>query len=103
MSEKLKELHKLSSKHRDALEESGTISCFHCLEDSSFEEIEEWIDWQDTALCPKCGIDACLPKQDEEILIEMNDCYFNYVIKYDNEGNRGRYRIRNPKFKDEVE
>jgi hypothetical protein len=35
--------------------------CFYCIPVFDVEEIEEWIDGGQTALCPHCGIDSVLP------------------------------------------
>ena len=44
-------------------------------------EIERYIDDGQTALCPKCGIDAIIPDSieesvDENIIAEMNEYWF---------------------------
>nr|WP_316628806.1 cytoplasmic protein [uncultured Brevundimonas sp.] len=56
----LKQAHSYSSQHRKQLESSSLCGCFYC--ETNFEpaRIEEWIDDEDTALCPNCGIDSVI-------------------------------------------
>jgi len=35
--------------------------CIFCFSDVPFVSIKEWIDNDDTAICPLCGIDAVVP------------------------------------------
>ena len=74
----LKEIHDKSSYHRDAIEKSLWCGCFYCLNTFRPEEIEEWIDKSQTALCPKCGIDSVLPHEwtNRRLLEEMREAYF---------------------------
>ncbi|MEH6993745.1 cytoplasmic protein [Neobacillus drentensis] len=55
-----KEAHRFSSHHRKDLERDQVCGCFHCLKIYSPSEITEWVDDDDTALCPYCGIDSVL-------------------------------------------
>lgn len=55
--------HERSSHHRPEVEASEVCGCFYCLATFAPSAIDEWIDEGDggeTALCPKCGIDAVL-------------------------------------------
>ncbi len=52
--------HAFTSHNRTSLMQSDRCGCFHCLAEFSTDEIIEWIDDGDTALCPKCGIDAVI-------------------------------------------
>ena len=52
--------HEWSSYHRETLRESDVCGCFYCLEVFPPSEIEEWTCDDDTALCPKCGIDSVI-------------------------------------------
>jgi hypothetical protein len=56
--------HKHSIYHRNEIEESDTCGCFHCMKVFPPAEIKEWTDKGDpageTAVCPKCGIDAVI-------------------------------------------
>lgn len=71
--------HAFSSLHQKQLEHAGKAGCFYCLEIYPVAEIEEWIDGEQTALCPKCGIDAVLPVTEEvtpEFLKAMQQEWF---------------------------
>ncbi len=52
--------HRASSYHRKAVEASAQCGCFCCECLFAPSEIKEWIDGGQTALCPRCGIDAVL-------------------------------------------
>lgn len=83
----LKKAHKLSSKHREAVEASDLCGCFYCVSTFKPEFIKEWIDLDQTALCPQCGIDSVLPKNnicdaiDLGFLAEMNEYWFKRYSK----------------------
>lgn len=61
---------KLNYCHRAHFEQSGRINpvaeygCYYCGQVYQLAEnpIIEWVDGGQTALCPKCGIDAVIPK-----------------------------------------
>jgi len=73
--------HKWSSYHRETLRQSEVCGCFYCLGIFPPSEIEDWTDDDDTALCPKCGIDSVIgsisgyPIQ-REFLQKMHDHWF---------------------------
>lgn len=52
--------HGHSIRHREEITTSGTCGCFHCEAIVSPAEIRDWIDEDQTALCPHCGIDALI-------------------------------------------
>ncbi|HET7463713.1 MAG TPA: cytoplasmic protein [Longimicrobium sp.] len=52
--------HRFSSRHRAQVMASDLCACFHCRATFAPAEIEEWVDDGQTALCPRCGIDAVL-------------------------------------------
>jgi hypothetical protein len=76
----MKELHDQSSHNFTAIRLAETVGCFYCVSFIDKEKIKEWIEevvgGEDTALCPKCGIDSLLPDVTMEQLKEMNDEYF---------------------------
>ncbi|WGL60086.1 hypothetical protein QEJ31_00520 [Pigmentibacter sp. JX0631] len=62
----------LSFKNRNILEKYKKCSCFYCLKTFETSEITEYVDNNETALCPYCGIDSVvcfengmLPTKDE--------------------------------------
>lgn len=73
-------LHKNSMRNADVLARSSALGCFYCLEWFGFDEIQEWVHEEPTALCPKCGIDSVLGDAQIELtdilLEEMRDVYF---------------------------
>jgi hypothetical protein len=46
--------------HRADIEPSRLCGCFYCKEMFSPDQIVEWVDEDDTALCPICGIDSVI-------------------------------------------
>lgn len=63
--------HKLCTRNREALGKSERAGCFYCLSTFAPSEIEEWLDKEVTALCPRCGIDSVLPETDTYPLDEL--------------------------------
>lgn len=53
-------VHRFSIRHRTQLEASDRCGCFYCLAVFSPSDIVTWIDGDDTALCPTCGIDSVI-------------------------------------------
>lgn len=49
---------KLATRNRERLQNSEKAACYYCLETFAADSIEEWTDDDETALCPKCGIDS---------------------------------------------
>ena len=88
----LESIWRFCTRHRGLLERSEAAGCFHCLSVFAPADIAEWIDEPpagdgrahaapgDTALCPRCGIDAVLPSAalpiTRELLAEMAEHYF---------------------------
>jgi hypothetical protein len=71
--------HGLSSRHRKQLTHVGRAGCFYCLALFDTAEITDWIDDGQTALCPRCGIDAVLPATEDvtpEFLKQMQEYWF---------------------------
>ena len=68
--------------HRAELEESVTCGCFYCRKTFAPAEIREWANGDDTALCPRCGIDSVigsasgLPVQEPAFLGAMHRRWF---------------------------
>ncbi len=52
--------HAHSINHRAEIEASGSCGCFYCMRVFDRQQIEEWTDEGQTALCPHCGIDSVL-------------------------------------------
>ena len=63
--DKIREAHKFCIRHRLQITNSKTCGCFYCISIFHPSEIVEWIhengdEEEQTALCPKCGIDSVL-------------------------------------------
>mgnify|MGYP000172628636 CR=1 FL=1 len=53
--------HKSSIYNREEIKDSHICGCFSCLSIYPPSDITDWCDQEDeTAICPKCGIDAVL-------------------------------------------
>jgi len=66
-----------AANHRSELGESATCGCFFCFRTFTVGDIRIWIDKNQTALCPKCGIDAVIGtasgfKLDDRFLRKLN-------------------------------
>lgn len=76
----LQALHKLSSYHREDVLRVAEVTCFYCMKHYKPKLIKEWCDKGQTAICPKCGIDAVLPTNlGTEALKEMHERWFSVV------------------------
>jgi len=84
MQGKLQAAHQASANHADDIDDDTECGCFYCQATFRGRDIEEWIDEPQTALCPRCGIDAVLPapalpddmELNEELLREMNAAWY---------------------------
>ena len=77
----LKKLHAYSSHNKDLVAASEKCYCFHCKAVVSTFLIKDFADNGQTAICPKCGIDAMIPDSveeniDTEIITELNEYWF---------------------------
>lgn len=57
--------HKRSIRHRAEIEASTVCGCFYCKEMFAPNDIQDWTDTsnpiaEQTALCPRCGIDSVI-------------------------------------------
>jgi NAD-dependent SIR2 family protein deacetylase len=74
----LQRAHRYCSNHLHLWCKSGLGRCFHCLKTVNRDEIEEWIDGVETAVCPHCGIDALIPAAAESV--DISDDFFFQVM-----------------------
>lgn len=77
----LKKLHAYSSHNKELIEKANKCYCFYCKSSMEKSDIKCYIDNGQTALCPKCQIDAIVPDSiedavDEQIISEMNEYWF---------------------------
>jgi len=58
----------------------GPCRCFHCLHTFLAETITRWIDEDETALCPRCGVDAAVSSfadaLSDALISELQAAYF---------------------------
>lgn len=80
--EELEKFHHPDFRKKERLKESGQLGCFSCGYIFSYYLVENFLESENTALCPICGIDAVIPliefpeSQHEELLGEMYLKYF---------------------------
>jgi hypothetical protein len=80
----LVQAHKSSAAHKMEMLAGSLCGCFHCEQTFLPAEIEDWIEEKiahdETAICPKCGIDSVLsdkfPVSDKAFLTAMNKWWF---------------------------
>jgi hypothetical protein len=76
------EAHPHCTNNRPELDASDVAGCFYCLEVFEPETVVEWVDSDDTAICPKCGIDSVIgsasgyPVSDRQFLTRMHEKWF---------------------------
>ena len=58
----ISEASEYSIRNREGLVPGTQSACYYCLNVYPAEEVTEFTDAGDTALCPYCGIDAVLPQ-----------------------------------------
>lgn len=73
--------HALCTRNRKLLEERDRCGCFYCMNIFHPKEIIDWLDGEETALCPRCGIDSVIYETEEypltvEFLKKMNEYWF---------------------------
>ena len=63
--------------NRRSLSLAQICGCYYCLGEFAADQIAEWVDDNDTALCPRCGVDAVIGfdagSADKELLLQMHD------------------------------
>jgi len=82
LESQLKQAHKCSYKNKELINSAKRCYCFYCLHVFAPFEVKEWVNGEDTALCPKCGIDSiitdnCGPYVDTQFLKEMRGYWFD--------------------------
>ena len=71
------EAHKFSFRNREALSSDMECGCFYCMKIFPPDEIGDWLDDDQTAVCPYCGIDSVIGESSgypltEEDLLKMH-------------------------------
>ncbi|MFO1012519.1 MAG: hypothetical protein U1E50_02040 [Caulobacteraceae bacterium] len=49
-----------TTDNREEIERSTYCGCLMCRKSFLASAIKEWCDWEQTAMCPKCGTDAAV-------------------------------------------
>lgn len=75
-----------ASKHRVEVEASERCGCFFCFRQFVPATIKSWIEANQTALCPHCGMDAVIGSAapyhlDDKFLRRMHGQFFSYRTK----------------------
>ena len=75
-----------ASRHRPELEASDRCGCFSCFRTFATTTIRAWVDNNQTALCPHCGLDSVLgsasPYQlSDAFLRRMHQHHFSFRSK----------------------
>ena len=70
-----------ASRHRAEIQASTRCACYFCFHTFSAATIKAWIDTDQTALCPKCGVDSVIGnaskhRLDEKFLRQMHTHVF---------------------------
>ncbi len=68
----------LSMRNKKALLTNDKAGCYHCLEIFNVNEIKSYTDQGETALCPKCNIDAVISGSS----IDLNKQKLEEIKKY---------------------
>jgi len=56
----IRDAHAHSIHHKQELLSSSDCGCFYCSAVFAPQQIQDWTDDGDTALCPRCGIDSVI-------------------------------------------
>jgi len=74
--EELDNFHKQTTNNKELLQEAQQGVCIYCKNINDYNNIDEYIDDGQTALCPHCGIDAMMLIQEKETLDELHEYFF---------------------------
>lgn len=69
----------LAMRNKKALSNSTKAGCYYCLEIYDPKDIKEYTDQGETAICPKCNIDAVIAENNisKDELKKIHDYWFN--------------------------
>ncbi len=82
MPKDIREAHTHTIGHREEILASKLCGCFSCVTTFTSNKIEEWVDDNDCALCPNCGIDSVIGDKSgypitKEFMSEMHKHWFD--------------------------
>jgi len=71
-----------ASRHRAEIQASARCGCYFCFHTFPHTEIKAWVDSDQTALCPACGIDSVIGdaskhRLDGRFLRQMHTQFFS--------------------------
>ena len=77
----LEKLHTYCTNNRDLVARANRCYCVYCKADMDRREIVDFLELENTAVCPKCGVDAVLPDSIDEtisrsLLQELHEYWF---------------------------
>jgi hypothetical protein len=52
--------HDHAFRQREELSQSDGCGCFYCFQTYSPSEVKTWVDDNQTAICPRCGMDSVI-------------------------------------------
>ena len=85
-SPRLQAVYEHSRLNRRFMTPGGSCRCFHCLLGVAAEQIGQWIDDGQTALCPHCGIDSVLSNAidalSDTLIQQLHAAYFGSARAY---------------------
>jgi len=70
---------KMAMHNRNTLKDK--CGCYHCAKIFTIQDITEWTDNNDTALCPFCNVDSVISEEkdftlNEDLLKKLNQYWF---------------------------
>lgn len=84
MSEKLaREAPIHAMKNKKFIDESEMCGCYNCMQTFSKNDIEQWTDNGQTAICPHCSVDTVLAQSYMNLDKENLQRIHNYWFKND--------------------
>jgi DNA-directed RNA polymerase subunit RPC12/RpoP len=72
----LNAMMQLTTNNKDLLRLAGTGVCCGCGTHVDADSITSWIDENDTAVCPHCGVDALIPDCTATLVAALHDHWF---------------------------
>ena len=67
----LVQAHEHSMRNRPFLTGQTRCGCFHCQQTYAADEIADWTDDGQTAICPRCGVDAVLSSHTDPLTADF--------------------------------
>lgn len=82
MKNLIEEAVKISANNKKAVKKSNKCGCYYCCTIFSAKDVTLFVDDEESATCPECGIDAVIPDADvpelnSKMLEEMNKRWFD--------------------------